>query len=147
MDPTLEIIIACMNALKADEVVSSYVGNKIYDRVPEKRDNTGITLPDVISPYISLGATSLITEDYDCLDSVIINIQWNVWSWGNDEAYSSAEVRKIAFAVRKCLHKIEIDLNQNGFVDLQISLINYSRAADGVTNQATLTFEALVDIK
>lgn len=147
MDPTLEIIKACMDKMKSDPTITDFVGNRIYDRVPEKSNNDGTTYPVVVSPYISLGATSLITEDYDCLDSVVINIQWNIWSWGGEEAYSSTEVRKLAFAVRKCLHKKEINLTQNGFVDLQISLINYNRAADGITNQATLTFEALVDVK
>lgn len=142
MDPTFELIKGCIDLLKADTTIASFVGNKIYDRVPEKQNGT----PNVSSPYISLGATSFLTEDFDCIDAGIINIQWNCWSWGDGEEYSSALVRKLAFAVRKCLHKKDISLTDNGFVSIQHQLTAYNRASDGVTHQATLTFEVLIDV-
>lgn len=142
MDPTFELINICMEILKADADVSAFVGTKVFDRIPEKQDGT----INVTSPYISLGATSLFTEDIDCIDATSINIQFHCWSWGANEAYASVEVRKLAYAVRKALHKAEINLNNNGFVSLQHQTTAFTRANDGLTNQASLTFEALVDI-
>lgn len=142
MDPTFELIAQCMQILKDDPAVSGFVSDRVYDRIPAKQDGT----INVTSPYISLGATSLFTEDIDCIDSTSINIQFHCWSWGANEAYSSVEVRKLAFAVRKALHKAEVPLDDNGFVSLQHQTTAYNRASDGVTNQASLTFEALVDI-
>lgn len=142
MDPTFEIIKEAIALMKADSAVTSFVGERIYDRVPEKQDGT----PNVKSPYISLGATTFLSEDFDCIDAGIINLQWNCWSWGDGEEYSSALVRKLAFAVRKCLHKKEINLTDNGFVSIDHQLTAYNRARDGVTHQASLTFEVLVDV-
>lgn len=142
MDPTFELIKTCIDILKADPDVSNIVGDKIYDRVPEKQDGT----PNISSPYISVGTTNLLTEDYDCVDSVVIGLQFHCWSWGDGEEYSSALVRKLAFYVRKALHKREIDLSENGFVDIQHQVTAYNRASDGVTHQASVNFETLVDI-
>lgn len=142
MDPTFEIIKACIDILKADPSVSGIVGDKIYDRVPEKQDGT----PNVDSPYISVGNTNLLTEDFDCVDAATISLQFNCWSWGNGEEYSSALVRKLSFFVRKALHKAEIDLTDNGFVNIEHQITAYNRASDGVTHQASVSFETLVDI-
>lgn len=142
MDPTFELINKCFEILKSNTAVAAFVGNKIFDRVPEKQDGT----INVTSPYISLGNTSLFTEDIDCIDATSINIQFHCWSWGANEAYASVEVRKLAFAVRKALHNVEVLLDDNSFVSLQHQTTAYTRANDGVTNQASLTFEALVDI-
>lgn len=145
MDPTYELIKACFDALKADPKVIHFVDDKIFDRVPEKQSG----VPNVTSPYISLGNTNLITEvsdEFNCVDATSISIQFHCWSWGVDEAYGTVEVRKLANVVRKCLHKRQFDLTHNGFVSLEHQVTNFGRASDGVTNQASLTFEALIDV-
>lgn len=142
MDPTYELIKECIVILKADPAISAVVGEKIYDRVPEKQDGT----PNVTSPYISLGNTSLLTEDFDCVDAATIAIQFNCWSWGSGEEYSSALVRKLSFLVRKSLHKKEINLQENGFVSIQHQITAYNTASDGITHQASVRFETEIDI-
>lgn len=142
MDPTYELIKECIAILKADANVSSIVGAKIYDRVPEKQDGT----PNVTSPYISLGNTNFLTEDFDCVDAATISLQFHCWSWGDGEEYSSALVRKLAFFVRKALHKKDINLPQNGFVSIEHQITAYNRASDGVTHQASVSFETYIDI-
>src|SRR5215217_8343690 len=142
MDPTYELIKECINILKSDTAIAAIVGDKIYDRVPEKQDG----VPNVTSPYISVGTTSLITEDFDCVDAATIGIQFNCWSWGDGEEYSSALVRKLSFLVRKSLNKREINLDQNGFVAIRHQITAFNRASDGVTHQASVGFETLVDI-
>lgn len=142
MDPTYELIKECIDILKNDQEVSALVGTKIYDRVPEKQDGA----PNVTSPYISVGNTSLLTEDFDCVDATTINLQFHCWSWGDGEEYSSVLVRKLAFRVRKALHNKEIALEDNNFVSIQHQLTAFNRANDGVTHQASINFEALIDI-
>jgi hypothetical protein len=142
MDPTFELINKCLSILRSDTSVSSLVGDRIYDRVPEKQDGT----PNVKSPYISLGSTSFLTDDYDCVDAATIGIQFHCWSWGDGEQYSSAMVRKLAFFVRKALHKKDINLDNNGFVSIEHQITAYNRAIDGVTHQASVGFETLIDI-
>lgn len=142
MDPTYELIKECIVLLKADTAIAALVGDRIYDRVPEKQDGS----PNVDSPYISLGSTNFLTEDYDCVDAATIGLQFNCWSWGDGEQYSSAQVRKLAFLVRKVLHKREIVLEENGFVSIEHQITAYNRASDGVTHQASVGFETEVDI-
>lgn len=142
MDPTYELIKQCIVILKSDTAVAAIVGDKIYDRVPEKQDGT----PNVSSPYISLGSTNLLTEDFDCVDAATIAIQFNCWSWGDGEQYSSALVRKLSFLVRKALHKREIDLIENGFVSIQHQITVFNTASDGITHQASVGFETLIDV-
>lgn len=141
MDPVYEITYKCMEMLKSDPRVSSFVGANIFDRVPEDQ-NGNVLVP---SPYISLGSTNLTTENFDCIDAVTITIQFHCWSWGIDEAYGSVEVKKLASVVRKCLHNKDINLDNNGLVSLEHLVTAYSRASDGVTNQASLSFEAIID--
>lgn len=142
MDPTYELINKCIAILSADTAIRDLVGDKIYDRVPEKQDGT----PNVTSPYISIGNSNLLTEDYDCVDAATISIQFNCWSWGEGEEYSSAQVRKLSFLVRKALNKKDIVLTHNGFVSIAHQLTTYNRASDGVTHQASVNFETEVDI-
>jgi len=142
MDPTYELIKECIVILKADTSITDIVGERIYDRVPEKQDGT----PNVSSPYISLGTTNFLTEDFDCVDAATISLQFNCWSWGDGEEYSSALVRKLSFLLRKALHKKEINLVQNGFVAIEHQITAFNRASDGITHQASVSFETLVDI-
>lgn len=142
MDPTYELIKECIDILKSDPAITAMVQDKVFDRVPEKQDGT----PNVKSPYISVGSTNFLTEDFDCVDAATISLQFNCWSWGNGEAYSSTEVRKLSFLVRKALHKKDIELSQNGFVSIEHQITAFNRASDGVTHQASVSFETLVDI-
>lgn len=144
MDPSLELIRALIEILKNDENLTEALGsgNKIFDRVPERQDGT----PNVESPYISVGTNSFNSDDYDCIDSININLNFNVWSWGDGESFSSAEVRKLAFLVRKALNKKEVNLDQNGFVAIAHNLTTFNRASDGVTHQAVVGFRAEVDV-
>lgn len=144
MDPTYEIIRECIIRMKADPEITAFVEDRIYDRVPEAQDGTVATT--VKSPYISLGSTTLQSDDYDCIDATTISLQWHCWSFGDGEAYSSVTVRKLASLVRKSLRKMEVNLANNALVSVEHVLTVFNRASDGVTQQASLTFEVLIDI-
>ncbi len=137
MDPTYELAAAAIARLKADVAVSGFVGARIYDRPPD-----GTITP----PYISLGPSDATTDDAECIDGLEITMQIDCWSWGSGEAFSSAEVRKIAGAVRASLHDAEFELAQNALVTIRHRITRYQRESDGVTNRAIITITAFVEL-
>lgn len=141
MDPALEILQKLVAVMKADAGISAYVGNRIFDRPPHKDG-----LPDVPSPYISLGPHDTTTDELaDCLDMVTVTFQIDVWSWGENSAYSRAEASNIAAAIRSALHRKEIALSTGSLNELLHEQTRMLRDPDG-TNHAAMTFEATVDV-
>jgi hypothetical protein len=142
MAPDLELIKACFDRLRADAAVTALIpATAIYDRVPETADGQ----PDVPSPYIATDYTSILPDDADCIPGVEIEFQMDAYSWGTGEAYSSAQVRKIADAVRVCLHEAEFSLTVNALATIQHTLTRVQRASDGITNHAAIRFVAVVE--
>lgn len=143
MAPDLELLNAVLAQLRADSAVAAVVGDRIYDRVPMNAEG----LPSVSSPYISCDYSASTPDDADDLEAEEIEFQLDAWSWGDGEAYASAEVRKIARAVKRCLHDAEFPLAVNALATLQHSLTRILRdTEDGVTNHAAMRFVATVEI-
>lgn len=142
MAPDLELIAACFARLRLDSGVTALVpATAIYDRVPETQDG----MPAVPSPYIATDYTSIIPEDADCIPADEIEFQIDAYSWGSGEAYSSAQVRKIADAVKRSLHEAEFDLTVNALASIRHSLTRVQRASDWITNHAAIRFVAVVE--
>jgi hypothetical protein len=139
VDPTYEFAAALIARLKANSAVAAFVGTKIYDRPPE-----GASAPT--SPYIALGPSDATTDDADCIDGMEIAQQIDVYSWGSGEAYSSAQVRKIAHTVRECLHDAEMPLTSNALVTMRHRITRYSRGSDGITQTANISMTAFVEV-
>jgi hypothetical protein len=139
MDPTRELLVVVVAALKADSAVAGYVGTRIFDRVP-----TGENAP--ASPYLSLGPSDAVSEDVDCKELYRVTFQVDAWSWGSGEAVSSLQVRDIAQAVRAALRGFETPLTNNALADLSHLTTRYLRDPDGVTNHAAVTFQAFVEV-
>lgn len=144
MEPTYDLQLAALNKLRATAALSALVGQKIYDRVPEKKAG-GVNVPDVTSPYVSFGPVTAITDDADCVDGLEITFQIDAWSWGSGDAYSSVEVRKIIGEIRKALHNAELTLTTNALVTLTHELTRILRDSDGITNHGVIQFTALVE--
>ncbi|MDW9781815.1 DUF3168 domain-containing protein [Sinorhizobium meliloti] len=137
MDPTFELTAAVISRLKADAAVSSFVGARIYDRPPD-----GTISP----PYISLGPSDALTDDAECIDGVEVTMQIDCWSWGSDGAFGSAEVRKIAGAVRAALHEADLNLPNNALASIRHRITRYQRESDNTTNRAIISMTATVEI-
>jgi hypothetical protein len=137
MDPTYELSAAVIARLKTDESVKAFVGSRVYDRPPDG---------EAQSPYISLGPSDAITDDADCIDGLEVTLQIDCWSWGSNEAYGSAEVRKLSGAVRAALHEAEITLPTNALVTLRHRITRYQRESDGTTNRAIVSITAFIEI-
>lgn len=141
MDASYDLILACINKLRANAAVTAFVGTRIYDRVPEKKDGT----PNVPYPYISMGPSTSIPDDYDCLDGEEITIQFDIWSSGADEAYGSVECRKIMGAVKRALHDTDLTLTTNALVSLQMELMRVIDDPNPAINHGVIQFTAQVE--
>ncbi|QWY83301.1 putative tail protein [Rhizobium phage RHph_X2_25] len=137
MDPTYELSAAIIARLKADENVKAFVASRVYDR-----PTSGTITP----PYISMGPSDAITDDADCIDGLEVTLQIDCWSWGSNEAYGSAEVRKLSGAVRAALHEAEIILPTNALATLRHRITRYQRESDGTTNRAIVSIVAFIEI-
>ncbi|RAS16121.1 DUF3168 domain-containing protein [Ensifer adhaerens] len=138
MDPTYEIAAAIIATLRADPVVAGFVGSRVYDRPPD------VSVAE--SPYISMGPSDAVTDDVDCIDGLEVTMQIDCHSWGPNEAYGSAEVRKLSGAVRAALHEAEIPLADNALVSLRHRITRYQRESDGATNRAIISVTAFVEV-
>lgn len=137
MDPTYELTAAIITRLKADSAVSAFVTNRVYDRPPDG---------SVSPPYISMGPSDATSDGADCIDGLEINIQIDCWSWGSGEAFSSAEVRKLAGAVRASLHEAEFEIQANALATINHRITRIQRESDGVTNRAIISVTAFVEL-
>ncbi len=146
MDASYELALAAINKLRATSAVTTILGGstKIYDRVPEKQVN-GQQVADVTSPYISMGPVTVIPDDAGCITAEEITFQIDAWSWGAGEAYSSVQVRKLADAIKRTLHRADIQLNTNALVTIEHTLTRIMRDRDGITNHAAIQFTATVE--
>lgn len=141
-DASFELIGAMMVALRADAAVAAFVGTRIYDRVPEKQVGT----PNVPYPYISLGPDTMIPDDFDCVETEEITVQWDIWTSGNGEAYGSVQCRKICGAVKKALHGAELNLPTHGLVSLQFELRRILDDPNPVISHGVMQFTAQIDL-
>lgn len=139
--PDVELIRAVLDALRADAGMIELVGSAIFDRAPEQQQGQ----PPVPTDYVTVGPTTSIPADFDCLSGQEITFQLDGWSSGNGDAYGSARVRKIAAAMIRRLHQAELVLADNALVSLELSLSRTLRDSDGVTNHASVQFTAIVE--
>lgn len=141
MDASYELILAAINKLRATPAVTALVGTRIYDRVPEKLNGT----PNVAFPYISMGPSTSIPDDFDCVDGEEITLQFDVWSSGAGEAFGSVECRKITGAMKKALHKADLTLSVNALVGLQWELTRTLRDPNPAITHGVIQFTGTVE--
>lgn len=141
MDASLELLTAALTRLRATAAVTDHVGANIFDRVPERQDGA----PSVPFPYISMGPTSSVPEDFDCMDGETITFQIDVWTSGSDDAYGSAQCRKIAGAVKRVLHDKDLPLSVNALVSLELENLRIIDDPNPAISHGVVTFTATVE--
>lgn len=129
-DVTLDLQKAVYDALIANTLVGSLVGDRIYDQVPEART----------FPYVSFGPFSAFSDDPDCITGYEITMQIDAWS----RAYGSTEVKQVADAVRRTIGD-DLTLADNALVTVDHRITRYINDADGLTKHAVITFTALIE--
>lgn len=141
MDASYELILAAINQLRVTPAVTALVGARIYDRVPEKTDGT----PNVAFPYISMGPSTSIPDDFDCMDGEEITIQFDVWTSGSGEAFGSVQCRKITGAMKRALHDVDLTLPVNALVTLQHEITRVLRDPNPAITHGVIQFTATVE--
>ena len=130
-DPDLELQGEIIKRLKADAGVAALVNGRVYDSVP-----SGAPFP-----YVSYGPSDLVTDDADCITGFDGFHQLDAWS----RAVGYPEVKKIAEAVRTCLHDAPIALPSNALVFLEHRSTRYVRDPDGLTSHAVIQLETVIE--
>lgn len=140
MDPTLELQGAIIARLRADATLAAIVGKttggtvKVFDNAP-----SGTT-----EPYVSIGPTSFQQEDADCIEGGEVMFQIDAWSTGDGNSVgASTQVRKMADAIRRALHRHEFALVQNAVVMFEHWRTDYLR--NGQDTHASVRFTGFVE--
>lgn len=132
IDPSAALQKAIVAHLKADELVTTFLAGRIYDRVPAS----------VVLPYASFGSAQALEDDADCVEGFEIFQQLDIWS----EEPGYLQVKEAAGAVRKALHNVDLALE--GFAlaaEIVVRSIRYQRSPDGLTGHAIIDVRALLE--
>ncbi|AZO04584.1 DUF3168 domain-containing protein [Mesorhizobium sp. M2A.F.Ca.ET.043.02.1.1] len=129
--PSLELQGAIVARLKGVVGVTSLIGQRVYDTVPDKPT----------FPYVTIGPFDELSDDADCIKGFNIAFDINVWS----RAVGLPEAEKISDAVRIGILEPELILADNALVYLQHRQTVFSRDPDGLTNRARMSFEAFAE--
>lgn len=140
MDASVELIKAMFDRLRATAAVTALVGQRIYDRPPEI--NGAVNVP---FPYITLGPDTSLPDDFDCIESEELTVQFDVWTSGTGEAFGSVQCRKICGAVKKALHGVDLDLPTNALVSLELELRRIIDDPNPAITHGVVQFTATVE--
>ena len=127
----LELQGAIVQRLKADAQVTALVNGRIYDQIP-----SGATFP-----YVSYGPGTFVRDDADCINGFQSFVQLDVWS----RAVGNPEALKIADAVERALHNVDLALPTNALVFFNHVQSDPARDPDGLTTHVIMRFEGFVE--
>lgn len=115
-----------------DVGVQAIVGSRVYDNPTGKND----------FPYVSFGPSDVVEDDADCITGRIETIQIDCWS-----RYQGGfkEVKTLADAVKKALHRYAGTLTVNALVEMTVRSVRYFRDPDGLTSHGVITLQAIVE--
>lgn len=140
MDASRELLTAMLNALRSEPAVTSLVGNRIVDR-PQGRDGK----PAAGYPYISVGPSTGLPADADCIVAEELSLQLDVWTWGADSSFASSQCRELASAIKRVLHEAEFDLTDNALVTLTWELTRILDDPNPAIRHGAVQFTAIVE--
>lgn len=132
MSTSVDLQTLIYDRLVADAGVHAVVKDRIYDRVPEKG----------FFPYITIGTGFLIEDDADCITGVVEITHVQVWS---RKQGGFKEAKQGAAAVKQALHLYSVVPDNSALVDLRLLTIAYLDDLDGITKQANLRFQAIME--
>ncbi|WP_206517589.1 DUF3168 domain-containing protein [Mesorhizobium sp. M7A.F.Ca.CA.004.12.1.1] len=130
--------IAIVARLKGFADLVSLIADRVYDEVPRDKATKQVTAD---FPYVAFDGDQVLPNDFDCIPGSEIYFDMSAWS----RAVGSAEVKKIANAVRLALHEYELPLTENALLSFELYKRDVVRDPDGKTSRARLTFRAVVE--
>lgn len=118
--------------LVADATVHAFVRDRIYDRIPEKG----------FFPYIVLGQSFVIEDDAECITGVVETATIQCWS-----RYQGGfkEVKQVSDAVKRSLHLYHTEPDTQALVELRFLTTNFLDDPDGISRQANMQFQAIME--
>lgn len=125
--------------LKGFAAVSAIVGARVIDG-PLARGND--PQPDTKFPCVTMGDSSVIPDDEDCVDGREDNITLDCWTREGGKLW---QVRQLADAVRKALHDYEGSLATERLVDCRVTLVRCFRDPDGITSHGVVNVRGLIE--
>lgn len=138
MSAALDLQGAIVAAIKASAPVSAIVADRVYDHVP-RSPTTGVVT--AAYPLVAISDWQELPDEADCIDGAEINVTIDAWS----RAVGFPEVHKLAAAVKRALHKAELDLGDTALVMIEHDGTRTLRDPDGLTSHAVITFRALIE--
>lgn len=119
--------------LVANTGVHAICADRIYDRVPENAS----------FPYVAFGPSDQVEDDAECITGVVETIQIDCWS-----RYQGGmkEVKDLADAVRSALHLYSGSFSTNALVEMRIISVRFFRDPDGLSSQAVVSVQAIMEI-
>lgn len=127
----LELQREIVRILKGDIAVASFVGDKIYDRVP---DNQAF-------PFVQLGEFQSFEDDSDCYNSLETFVTIHAWS----RTFGSVECKNIVNAIRSALHESNFTVTGGNVVECRCQQTRVFLDADGETSHGVITLRILSD--
>ncbi len=118
--------------LVADPGVHALVRDRIYDRIPEKP----------FFPYLTFGPSDYIEDDADCITGVVETFTLNGWS---RKQGGFKEIKEVDYAVKRALHLYDGALETHALVELRFSNTRFFRDPDGLTSQAAMQYQAIME--
>lgn len=132
MSASNELQALIYNRLTTNAGVTAIVGTRVYDNPPSNAD----------FPYVSFGPSDVVEDDADCITGRIETIQIDCWS-----RYQGGfkEVKSLADAVKKALHRYNGALTVNALVEMTVQSVRHFRDPDGITSHGVVTVQAIVE--
>ncbi len=137
-EPTLALQEAILAALKANSAVAAICGDHIFDRIPG--DPNKPPPPDLF-PYVRIGEDQDVPDLAECIDGSEIFATVDVFS----RAYGKPECKRLAGAVKRCLHAADLTLDDNRLLLIEHNGTVFTTDPDGLTERAIITFRALTE--
>ncbi len=122
-----------MAALKADTAVADFVAARIYDFPPA----------DATFPYISLGPSSVVPDNADCIEGREETLQIDVWDRSNGLMHPC---RAIVDAVYSAFHEVTLTLDDPyANVETNVTLMQVFMDPDGLTAHGVVQVTGMIE--
>lgn len=124
---------AVVTALRADATVAGLVGARVYDMPPAA----------AVYPFVSLGPSSSVPADDECIDAREESLQIDIWDRSNGLMHPC---RAITDAVYAALHEISLTLDDPyANVETNVTTAQVFMDPDGLTAHGVVQIIAMVE--
>lgn len=137
MSADIALISAAFARLRATPDVAGPLDGRIWDKAPIEGGAE--------YPYLTLGPSTSIPNDFDCVEGEEVTIQFDVWTKGDDSSYATNACRRISNAVKKALHNAELQLSGAALVSLQLSLLRILDDPELGVTHGVIQFSAIIE--